>query len=281
MRLAHNMYSEKIFRTYQSALTENAKAMRNISSGLKINSAKDNPGKINESENLKIQILCRNAAEENIQDTNSLIQTFDGAMQQMNDQLVRLKGLAVQSPNDTNSSTDRAGIEKEVSELLKGINDLANNTEFNGTKLSLGRDEDEGPTKIIKSTIGEEVGDSIKLYRYNLTTGPKGLNLDGIETDILNGNADCLDKIDAAIKKVSLSRSKYGAIQSRLEDTYASMNSIDMNLTDAQSNLADADIAEEALNLSKSQIMYKTSIALMAQSNKFPMQALNILSGVK
>ncbi|WP_244834828.1 flagellin [Clostridium sp. BJN0001] len=274
MRLAHNMYSEKIYRTYKSILTDNSKSIRNISSGLKINSAKDNPSKISESENLKMQIMCRNAAEENIQDTNSMIQTFDGSMQEINNQLVRLKQLVVNVHNDTNDDEDKATIKKEIDQILEGIDDISNNTEFNGTKLSLEAGEKEDPnSNIIKSTIGDMVGDDVKLQRYNLTTGKNGLDLQGNSTD--------LSKIDDAIQKVSISRSKYGAIQSRLEDTYTDMGSIDMNLQSAQSDLADADIAEEALNLSKSQIMYQASIALMAQSNKFPKEALNILSAVK
>ena len=124
MRLGHNIYSLQIFKNYKNTLVENSKALGNISTGIKLNSAKDNPNKIAQSDNLKFQILARNAAQSNIQDTTSMLQTFDGALQEMNNNVSRLNELTVRAANETNNDSDRAIIQKEINQILMGIDDL-------------------------------------------------------------------------------------------------------------------------------------------------------------
>lgn len=284
MRLGHNMYSLQIFKNYKNTLVENSKALGNISTGIKLNSAKDNPNKIAQSDNLKFQILARNAAQSNIQDTTSMLQTFDGALQEMNNNVSRLNELTVRAATGTNTDDDRAIIQKEIDNILKGIDDLANNTSFNGISLS-GKNIDGVVTDVDKpvnskiSVVGDLSGEKVDIPFYDVTTNGLGLkNLDITTSENASGS---LEKIEKATNIISRIRSKYGAMQSRLDETYTSMDEINENLATAQSSIADSDIAEEMLNYARTNILYQSSISLMAQSNKFPQDALNILSNVR
>lgn len=284
MRLGHNMYSLQIFKNYKNTLVENSNALGNISTGIKLNSAKDNPNKIAQSDNLKFQILARNAAQSNIQDTTSMLQTFDGALQEMNNNVSRLKELTVRAANETNNDNDRAAIQKEIDQILKGIDDLANNTSFNGISLS-GKNADGVVTDVDKpsdskmSVVGDLSGEKVDLPFYDVTTN--GLGLSNLDVTTIDNASKSLEKIEKATNIISRVRSKYGAMQSRLEETYSSMDEINENLSKAQSSIADSDIAEEMLNYARTNILYQSSISLMAQSNKFPQDALNILANVR
>ena len=136
MRLTHNMFSLSIYKTYKGRIDDNAKALNNISTGSKLSSAKDNPSKIGKNETLKIQVLTNDAASKNIQDANSMIQTFDGALQRINDNLARMKELTVSAGSGSLTAEDKKNIQNEIDSIKADINDLANNTEFNGIKLS-------------------------------------------------------------------------------------------------------------------------------------------------
>lgn len=278
MRLNHNMYSLSIYQSYKKELSENAKALNNISTGQKLNSAKDNPYKIGKNETLKIQVLTNDAASKNIQDTNSMIQTFDGALQEINNNLVRMKELTVQAGSGTLMPEDRQKIQEEIESIKADITTLANNTEFNGVALSDSKVE--GITgdnfSVLKSTIGTMDDEKIDVPFYNLSLS--SLGLDSID---MNDSDSANSAVDRAIKMVTKVRSEYGSIYNRLEGTADYLSSKDVTIQGAQSKIGDADIAEEMINFSKSQILIQASTALMAQSNKFPQDALNILANVK
>ena len=221
MRLNHNMYSLGIFKTYSRNVDNYSKAMNNVSTGYKINSAKDNPNKIAQAETLRMTVIGRNAASSNIQDTSSMLQTFDGAIQEMNNNVSRLKQLTVQAATETINDEDRAVIQKEIEEIKSSLNELANNTEFNGVKLSDNLVTDNAnTTRFMKTTIGTLSGEIIDIPRFNVSTS-------------------------------------------------------------AQSSLADADIAKEVMEITKNKILIDSGIGLMAQSNKLPQDALNILANVR
>ncbi len=107
MRLSHNMFSLSIYKTYKGRITDESKALNNISTGSRLNSAKDNPGKIGRNETLKIQVLTNDAASKNIQDTNSMLQTFDGALQEVNDSLNRMRELTVNAGSGALNNDDK------------------------------------------------------------------------------------------------------------------------------------------------------------------------------
>lgn len=272
MRLNKNMYSMNIYNNYKNKLSKNSTAMNNISSGLKLNGAKDNANKIEQSESIKIQIISNAAAQKNIQDTSSMIQTFDGAMSEMNNCLSRLKELTVQAGNGAMTQSDRKSIQMEVDTLTEHITYMADNTEFNGVKL-LNKDGK------IETMIGAFKGEITEIPQIKLTS--EGLGID--KFDLLNyQNIDnCNNAVNSAIIKMSSARSTLGAIQSRLEQSYDNVEDNNIVLEGAKSRIADADIAEEMLKFSESQIFIQSSISLMAQSNKIPQDALQILANVK
>lgn len=272
MRLNKNMFSLNIYSNYKNRLEANSHSMQNVSSGVKLNQAKDNPGKISQSETLKIQILSNELAKRNIQDTNSMIQTVDGAMSEINDTLLRLKELTVQSGDGSLADTDRKSIQLEIEALTEHVDYMAKNTDFNGVKLIDG----EGT---IKATIGSMVGDTIELSKFDLTKN--ALNIDSIDITNPNNVNSAIQSIDDAILKVSSARSEYGAVQLRLDNTENNLDSSTLSLQKSQSNIADADMAEEMLKYSESQILVQSSLALMAQSNNFPQDTLKILQNIK
>lgn len=277
MRLNHNMHSMNIYRRYKGTLAEASQAINNISSGKKVGSAKDNPNQIAQIENFDLQIKARDAATQNIQDTNSMLQTFDGALQEVNNNLVRMKELTVKAANSTNSSSDLAIIQKEIDGIRKTIEDLGKNTTFNGQKLSSSNPlaNINNPDKK-QATIGALPNEKTAVPFYNLDII---MNLGSI--NVTSDANTAIQTVDNAVVSIGKIRSKYGALQSRLEDGISTSNEIVQSYTSAQSSLEDADIAEEMLTYAKTQILYKSSIGLMAQSNKLPQDALSVLANVR
>jgi flagellin len=272
MRLNKNMYSMNIYSNYKNKLSKNSEAMNNIGSGLKLNKAKDNANKIQQSESLKIQIRSNSAAQRNIQDTTSMIQTFDGAMSEINNSLSRLKELTVQAGNGAMTEGDRNSIQMEINQLTEHITYTAENTEFNGVKL-LNEDGN------LETMIGIFEDETTKIPKVNLTTKALGIG----DMNVLDSKNidDCNSAVDGAIVRVSSTRSRMGAIQSRLEQSYDNMNENSASLEKAQSRIADADIAEEMLKFSETQILIQSSLSLMAQSNQLPKDALQVLANIK
>jgi flagellin len=279
VRLTHNMFSLSIYKTYKNRLADNAKALNNISTGSKLSSAKDNPEKIGKNETLKIQVLTNDAASKNIQDANSMIQTFDGALQGINDNLCRMKELTVSAGSGSLTADDKKTIQNEIDSIKADIDGLANNTEFNGVKLSDSTvaSVNGNPIKTIKTAIGTMDDENMDIPFYNVSTENLGV---GSTLDVSNVDSS-IQAIDKATQMVSKIRSTYGAIQNRLEGTADYLSSKDINIQTAQSRIGDADIAEEMMKFSKSQLLVNSSIGLMAQSNNFPKDCLNILANVK
>lgn len=274
MRLNKNIFSLNIYRTYSNNISKGSKALNNISTGKKINSAKDNPSKIAQNETLKINILSSKKAQQNIQDTNSMLQTFDGSMQEMNDMLSRMRELTVQGSNGALSSDDVTAIQSEIDQLKDGLNDIVNNTKFNGVSIS-----DETVTgfdaNYKKSMIGVLADESIDIPYFNLSS--ENLGIDNL--DMTKGEEN-LESIDNAINMVSRVRGTYGAIQNGLEETSENLSAKNINLESAQSNIGDADITKEYLKYSTSQILMQSSLSLIAQANQIPQDALQIIGNI-
>lgn len=275
MRLSHNLYSLGIYNDYKKTITSSSDSMSKISSGLKIQRAKDNPNKMAQNEGLKMQILNNSAARKNIQDTNSMIQTFDGGMQQINNSLTRLKELTVNAANGTLEPEDKAKLQLEINNVLSDIDYFAKNTEFNKIKLLDGTDN-----KSIDGLVGSLEDETVEIPRFDLTVSK--LFPDGV--DVVSGQETvnkAMSDVDKAILKVTQARAIYGSLQVNLEDTGNNMDEMNISLQKSQSKIGDTDIAQEMLNYSQSEILRKTSIALMAQSNKLPQDALRALENVK
>jgi len=278
VRLTHNMYSLSIYKTYKGRIDDESKASNNISTGTRLNSAKDNPAKIGKNETLKIQVMTNDAASKNIQDANSMVQTFDSALQEVNDNLCRMRELSVSAGSGALTDEDKKNIQNEIDSVKKNINDLANNTDFNGVKLSVSSSTklNESSTKTIKATVGNMDDESIEIPFFDVSCENLGIG----DLDVTNLNTS-VGEIDNATQMVSKFRSKYGSIQNRLEGTADYLSEKDTCIQTTQSRIGDADVAEEMMNFSKNQLLVNSSIGLMAQSNNFPKDVLNILANVK
>jgi flagellin len=220
------------------------------------------------------QIRGLNQAARNANDGISLAQTAEGALQETTNILQRMRELAVQSANDTNSTTDRASIGEEVSQLIEEIDRIANTTAFNGKVLL---DGSQGPYTF-QVGADEGVNQTISLTVDTATSAALGVDAATIdvETDATSA-ASAITSIDAAIELVDTSRGNLGAVQNRFESTIANLSNVSENLSAARSRILDADIAQETSAMTKNNILQQAGVAILAQANQAPQLALSLL----
>lgn len=277
MRININIKSLGIYNGYKKNIAANSAAMERISSGKKINSAKDNPLKIEQSENFKMQIRALEMANKNLQDSTSMIQVADTAMGTISEALIRMKELTVQAASEITNEADRNIIQSEIDELASYINDTANNTEFNGNKLLVnGNVTDNSKPQYVEMQIGANVGDGIGIPFFNVSSTTLGID----KLDVVNDATEALNSIDKALKDVNACRAKYGAVQNRLETSIEITSSSSYTYEKASSDINDADIALEMAEIARTSILMESATAMMAQSNNFPKDVVNILSGL-
>lgn len=255
MIINHNIAALNTHRQMGSANNAQMNSMEKLSSGMRINSAKDDAAGLSISEKMRGQIRGLEQASKNSQDGISLMQTAEGALNETHDILQRMRELAVQSANDTNTTEDRGQIQKEADALAKEITRISNTTEFNtkklldgqgGTGLDFQIGANAGQTMTISISAMDakslSVGDTTALAATvaggdAVTVGA----LDISSTDVIATGA--ITTIDSAIKLVSAERSKLGANQNRLEHTINNLNTSSENLTAAESRIRDVDYA--------------------------------------
>ena len=278
MRININMKSLGIYSGYKKNIIDNSAAMKKISSGKKINSAKDNPLKIEQSENFKMQIRALEMANKNLQDSSSMIQVADSTMGTISEALIRMKELTVQAASETTNEADRNIIQSEIDQLKSYIDDTANNTEFNGNKLLVnGNVTDNSKPKYVEMQIGANVGDSIGIPFFNVSSETLGID----KLDVVNDATKALNSIDEALKEVNGCRAKYGAVQNRLETSIEITSSSSYIYEKSSSDINDADIALEMAEIARTSILMESATAMMAQSNNFPKDMLNILANLR
>lgn len=278
MRININMKSLGIYSGYKKNIAANSAAMNKISSGKKINSAKDNPLKIEQSENFKMQIRALEMANKNLQDSLSMIQVADSTMGTISEALIRMKELTVQSASETTNEADRNIIQSEIEQLKSYIDDTANNTEFNGNKLLVNENvTDNSKPKYVEMQIGANVGDSIGIPFFNVSSETLGID----KLDVVNDATKALNSIDEALKNVNGCRAKYGAVQNRLENSIEITSSSSYIYEKSSSDINDADIALEMAEIARTSILMESATAMMAQSNNFPKDMLNILANLR
>lgn len=278
MRININMKSLGIYSGYKKNIAANSAAMEKISSGKKINSAKDNPLKIEQSENFRMQIRSLEMANKNLQDSTSMIQVADTAMGTISEALIRMKELTVQAANEVTNEADRKLIQDEIDVLRSHIDDTAKNTEFNGNKLLVnGNVTDNSKPDYVEMQIGANVGDSIGIPFFNVSSESLGID----KLDVVNDATKALNSIDEALKNVNGCRAKYGAVQNRLENSIEITSSSSYIYEKSSSDINDADIALEMAEIARTSILMESATAMMAQSNNFPKDMLNILANLR
>ena len=285
MRLSHNMNSLSIYNVYNKNLKANAASIDKISSGQKINSAKDNPNKIGQSEQMRIQLKSLQSAQKNLQDGTSMLQAADGALQETSNILIRIKELTIRAGDGINSDEDRKIIQKEINQMNDTIKSFADNTEFNGVKLLGNQDVINNNYPIYKSiVIGSMVGEQANIPMFNISPSAlkdkDGNTLESIDIVDPQNSDKAIGLVDNAIKIVSSIRSKYGAMSNVLESTATSMDENYNVIQKVDSNIRDTNIATEMAEFARSQILIDSSLALIAQSNNFPKDALRVLERI-
>ncbi|AVQ47698.1 flagellin [Clostridium botulinum] len=282
MRLSHNLASLSAFRNYSKILKDQSTALDKITSGYKVRCSKDDPNVMAQSEKTRIQIRGLQMASRNAQDGVSMLQTADGSLESLGNMLMRIKELTLQASNGTNNLEDKQVIQNEINQLVSGIDSISKNTEFNGVELLSQGNKFNDQTNVMTKPmpIGANVGEIVDIPFYDLTA--EGLDIKGkIDVTDINKVGNCLSIVDNAIETVLAVRSKYGALENRFEECMVNIGEISLEMEDANSNLVDADVAEEMMIYAKSDILYQSSLAIMRQTNNFPMDVLKILENVK
>ncbi|WP_088187768.1 flagellin [Desulfosporosinus sp. FKA] len=242
-------------------------SLAKLSSGYRINKAADDAAGLAISQKMTAQINGLNQANRNAQDGISMIQTAEGAMGQTQSILQRMRELAVQSTNGTNTTNDRQQIQSEVSALTKEISRIASTTQFNTKNLLTG-------SLTVKFQIGAESGQTISLHIDKLTASALGVSL---SVSTVGGASIAIGKISAAIDTVSTARANLGALQNRLTHTISNLTTASQNLTAAQSQITNVDMASEMSKFTQNQVLSQAGVAMLAQANQTPQAILKLL----
>ncbi|KAB0875850.1 flagellin [Cronobacter muytjensii] len=256
----------------QSAL---GTAIERLSSGLRINSAKDDAAGQAIANRMTSQVKGMTQAARNANDGISLVQTAEGNLNEINTNLQRIRELAVQAANDTNGTTDLASINTEISQRLEEINRIAGSANFNGKKLL------DGTATDFNIQVGAGTGNSDTItIKTDALIDAKATSLDAGLTGSINNNSEAknfIDAADKAIAAVDTARSNMGAIQNRFESTINNLNNSINNLSAAQSRIQDADYATEVSNMSRAQILQQAGTSVLSQANQVPQSMLSLL----
>ena len=281
MRLNQNMESLNVYKNYSKNLKTQSKVMEKISSGSKINSTKDNPNKMGVREGLRMQIRGLQSAQRNIQDGISMFQATDGTLSSINESLIRMKELTVQA-GGAQSEADLNIIQNEINQIKNSINQMSANSEFNGVKLLSGDNND---NNYLTHMVGANSGENMEIPLFNINTlnlkDEAGNSLENLDVTKDGGISEALSIIDEAIQKVTSVRSKYGALQNRMETTYGNIDESSTNLVSAESRVGDADMALEMADYARTSIISESSLAILTQTNNFPNDILRVLENIK
>ncbi|MGN7312456.1 flagellin Hag [Alkalicoccobacillus gibsonii] len=303
MIINHNLSAMNAHRQLGSNQAAGAKAQEKLSSGLRINRAGDDAAGLAISEKMRAQVRGLDQASRNAQDGISLIQTAEGALNETHSILQRMRELAVQASNDTNTDTDRNELQKEMNELIDEIDRIAGNTEFNTKNLLNGQEgaaaDDPRTANEFTFHIGANATQNIKLEINSMNTDNIGaidaddasnsVTIKSLKTDADDAattpgaltsqdTADAaITTIQAAIDQVSAERSKLGANQNRLEHTISNLDNSSENLQAAESRIRDVDMAKEIMEFTKNNILSQASQSMLAQANQAPQQVLQLL----
>lgn len=248
-----------------------ATSMERLSSGLRINSSKDDAAGLAISDRLNSQVRGLDVGMRNANDAISMAQIAEGAMQEQTNMLQRMRDLTVQSSNGTNSSDDLDAIQAEINALAGEITAIGDSTAFGTTKL-LNGDFSAGKSFQVGANNGENI--TVTIAAKNATT----LSVSALDVTGSAGNRSAaLTSIDAAIKNIDTARGNLGAIQNRLSYNINNSATTQANAADAKSRILDADFAKESTNLAKNQILQQAGSAMLAQANQVPQIALSLL----
>ncbi|MFH0702255.1 MAG: flagellin [bacterium] len=271
-----NVSSFLIQRSLSSATGEIGKSLEKLSTGYRINRAADDAAGLTISETLRAQARGASMAASNAQTGVNLLQTAEGDLGIIHDNLQRVRDLAIQAANGTNATAERSAIESEVQARINEIDRIANSSSFNTIKLLNGDN----------TTIALQIGSSSAASLNALTIGSplqkadsSSLGLTSISTAFASSAAagSFISLVDTAISTVSTRRSTIGSLQNRLDSAIKSLAIKQENMSASESRIRDIDVAKEAASLTKNQILQQASASLLAQANQAPGIALSLI----
>ena len=278
-----NLNSLNAQRNLSSSQSSLSMSMQRLSSGLRVNSAKDDAAGLAIAERMTSQVRGMNVSIRNANDGISMAQTAEGALGKVTDSLQRMRELSVQAANATNSNSDKDSLDKEFGELAKEIQRVLGGTAFNGQHM-LGTDAKAFTFQVGANTTSN---DTIDITTTDLTADANITAVAGDNTGagraVIDNTAPALtiqgviDKIDVAISTVNDKRAVLGASQSRFDSVITNLQIGVENQTAARSRIMDTDFAAETANLSRAQILQQAGNAMVAQANQLPQQVLTLL----
>ena len=276
LRIQNNVEAFNAHRQLTSTSSKAAKAMEKLSSGYRVNRAADDAAGLAISEKMRGQIGGLAQAQRNANDAISLVQTAEGALNEVHSMLQRVRDLRVQYDSGTLSTDDKAAIESEVKALGTEISDITTKTEFNDINLL-------SSTSALSFQVGANSGETISMAAVTLSAAIGNAGTGGLSEIIaFSGGATGfssvdLGEIDEAIKNVSDKRSDFGAIQNRLEHRLNNLATYQENLVASESRIRDVDMANEMVNFTKLGILQQAGTSMLAQANQSPQNVLSLL----
>lgn len=275
MVVQHNLSAANTNR--QLGITTNGlqKSTEKLSSGYKINRAADDAAGLSISEKMRNQIRGLNKASDNAQDGISLVQTAEGALNEVHSMLQRMSELSVQAANATNATVDRESINDEITQLKSEIERVGSTTQFNKMDILSTTNTFAAGTKTLQ--VGANQGQTITI-QISALVSVVGDALDAkVATDTAKKAQSSISLVQSAITALSKMRSKLGAVQNRLEHTVANLDNISENTQSAESRIRDTDMAEEMVTYSKNNILQQAGQSMLAQANQANQGVLSLL----
>jgi flagellin len=265
LRITQNIEALTASRHLAHSHSAISKSMEKLSSGYRINSAADDAAGLGISESMRSQIRGLAQGQRNIQDGVSMVQTAEGNLDEVHSMLQRIRELAVQYKNGSLDTNARNSIQNEVNQLASEISRIGSQAQFNGTYLL-------NAAGTVSFQVGANDSEQIPVTTINLANAV-GTSYFQLSTT----NTSDISEVDAAITAVSSARAGFGAVQNRLEHTLSLQAAYQENLTAAESRIRDVDMAEEMVNLTKTQILQQAGTAMLAQANQAPQSVLKLL----
>lgn len=275
LRISTNLASMSAQRVLGNNQDAGAKEMTRLASGDRITSAADDAAGLSISESLKGQIKSMKQAQRNANDGISFVQVAEGGLTEIGNSLIRMRELAIQAASDTIGDKERGFIDQEIQQMKVEIDRVANSTNFNGTNLLNGEAKKDTLEFQIGSYNKEADRIGFKVNQFNVRTDEIGV--DSLNVRDIDAARDSLEIADKALDKVNAYRASLGAMQNRLHSTSNSVGINIESLSAANSRIRDTDVAEESAELVKRNILNQASVAVLAQANQIPAQALRLI----
>ena len=270
MIVQHNMMSISAGKDLKVVTNGKNRSMERLSSGYRINRAADNAAGLSISEELRAQVRGLNRSVLNTADGMSLANVTDGAMQELHNVFNRIRELCIQSANDTNASFDRGVIGMEIDQLVKEVDNIGNNTEFNTIKVLQG-----DPDKEFGVQAGANAGELVQIKLPHIDS--EAFEMDRIDVSDSVSSSQSIEYLDEMMDKLATERAQMGAFFNRLEYAYVNNENAAENQQSAESKIRDTDMADEMVTFSAKNILEQSGISMVTQANSTTQGVVNLL----